>query len=217
MASKKARKLEKKAVNKPVTTTPPASQGMMLSLLIISAVLPFIFSDKTLDPVVSIRYLALTIFVLAFSVYYFLLRKSSYTFPLTGITKAVFITGILYCLWTVSSLTLAINSKESVFETASSFSDVLLLAIVMITVSVEKPGLFALFKTLTIVALFHSLIGILQYYDIAFTNLPGNFKPYGLMANRNLFGSAQVLVLPFCIFSFFIGNKAWKLVSGFAI
>jgi O-antigen ligase len=68
------------------------------------------------------------------------------------------------------------------------------------------------------VSLFQSFVGILQYYDLAFTELPGaNAKPFGLMSNRNLFGSAQALMLPFVIYLFYKAGKFWKLISAAAI
>jgi O-antigen ligase len=73
-------------------------------------------------------------------------------------------------------------------------------------------------KMFVVVAIIQSFVGTLQFYDIAFKELPGaNAKPFGLMANRNLFGSAQAFVIPFVIFILYKGSRNWRVPSIIAL
>ncbi|MGZ4022519.1 MAG: O-antigen ligase family protein [Flavisolibacter sp.] len=87
------------------------------------------------------------------------------------------------------------------------------MLLIMVMVFQHRGEVMGLSKALVCLSLVHSLIGILQFYEIAFTTLPGNFPPYGLMANRNLYGSAQVLLLPFCLYVLQGARPKWRYVT----
>jgi O-antigen ligase len=193
------------------------STGMMTWLILLSLALPVLYSDTTLDPVIPIRYLLLCAFLVAFTIYFFVIRKTAVPFSLPPLAKILLLTGLTYCLWNLVALYSAINPKESVFETSRTFANLFFLLIVSLAVYKERNRVLGLCKALVVMALVQSVVGILQYYDLGFTNLPGNFKPYGLMANRNLFGSAQVLLLPFGLYTLFAGKRIWKYVSAISL
>ena len=88
----------------------------------------------------------------------------------------------------------------------------------MLTVYREESQLLKLCKAMLWVSIIQGMVGILQYYEMAFTEVPGaNAKPYGLMANRNLFGSAQAFLLPFSFICIIQGKQTWKYISWRAI
>jgi O-antigen ligase len=81
----------------------------------------------------------------------------------------------------------------------------------------EENYLVNICKALSLVALVHFIIGLSQFYDGAFTDIPGNFPPYSVMANRNFFGSAQVMLLPFVVFVLYRSSQFWKIIASLAI
>lgn len=220
MAQNKVSVRQKATAKQPLSrkgAIPTATHSGMVSwLILLSLVLPLSFSRTTLDPVLSIRHHILCTFVFAFALYFFVIRKTPVQLSFPPLIKALFAAGLAYCIWNVIALVTAINLKESIFETSRSFTNLFFLFIVMVAVYNDRSKVLALCKALTIMAIIQGLVGIFQYYDLAFTNLPGNFKPYGLMANRNLFGSAQVLLLPFCVYTLVAASKPWKYISGLA-
>lgn len=203
--------------SKKILATGRNTPGSMTNwLLVLVAILPFLHSEKLIDPAVAIRYVALGIFALVFVVLFFVIRKRSLpVFPLP--VKIVFITGLVFALWSLISSFSAANPNEAFYIISRHLLNLLFLFIVMYIVIHEEKQLIKIAKVLVIAGILQSFIGILQFYDIAFTDLPGNFIPYGLMANRNLFGSAQALLIPFCLLVLQQGSKTWRYIAGFSL
>ncbi|HLF45906.1 MAG TPA: hypothetical protein VI548_05750, partial [Chitinophagaceae bacterium] len=168
-------------------------------LLVLILILPFLFSEVPLDSAVAVRHIFLCIFILLFILFFFVLHKRFSAVSSVSI-KIVFGLGTAYGLWSLPGMAGAINFKEGYFEISRHLLNLVLLFIIMITVMQEASSIMKICSAVTLVSLAQSFVGILQTYDIAFTDLPGNFIPYGLMTNRNLFGSAQAFTLPFVLF-----------------
>lgn len=187
--------------------------SMINWLLVLLLILPFLYSESVLDTAVSVRYIFLCAFILFFVLYFFAWQKKPIA-VLPLLIRIVFITGAAFAVWSLLSLTVAINYHEGYYEVSRYLLHLILLFIIMTAVMQESEKLMKICCVVTLVALLQGIIGIFQFYDIAFTRLPGNYKPYGFMTNRNLFGSAQALALPFAIYVFYAGKKTWKIVGG---
>ena len=199
---------------KTVTKSPGGSSSMTNWLIVLVAVLPFLISGRQVDPAVVNRFIWLGVVVLIFSVVFFLRNnKKTLPAPLPLPVKVVFISGLAYTAWAIFSSINAINPNEGYYVISRHLLNMALLFIIVFTVIHEEKQFLKIAKALVIVGILQSLIGILQFYGSAFTEIPGNFVPYGLMANRNLFGSAQALLLPFGILVLAQGNKTWKYVA----
>ena len=199
--------------------TPPASTGinsMMNWLLVLIVILPFLYSEIPLDTVVSVRYIFLCGFMLLFVLYFFAWKKRTITAP-PRLAKIVFITETAFAAWSLLSLTVATNYREGYWEIGRHLLHLVLLFIIMTAVAQEFALVLKICCAVTTISLLHGLVGILQFYEIAFTSLPGNYKPYGFMTNRNLFGSAQAFLLPFVIYTFYAGKRSWKVIAGLAL
>lgn len=221
MSKRKKQKLAAKAEipTKKKTTTAPVAGGwnsMANWFLVLIIILPVIFSKKTIDPVISVRFILLSVFMLLFTVF-FSIKNKLQKVSLTPLSKAVFFAGIGFALWSLVSLFISLNPGAGYYETARNFLNIILLFLIMIMVRNEESKILMLCKALVIVSIFQSFVGILQYYEVAFTELPGNYKPYGLMANRNLFGSAQALLLPFTLYVIYRAASRWKWVAFAAV
>jgi O-antigen ligase len=107
----------------------------------------------------------------------------------------------------------AINITAALYETSRYLLNIILLFSVMVTVMQEGSQVVKLCKALLVVSIVQSGVGILQFYELAFMDIPGSSGPAGLMGNRNLFGSAQVLLAPFVMFVLLQGRKVWKFAS----
>lgn len=195
----------------PIATGLNSQTNWFVLLLII---LPFVISREAIDPTITIRYLLLSIFIFAFTLYFYVYRKELLLFNLPKIQLAIFVCGIIFCLWSLVSVSFSINKPAGYNEVLRYFLNFVFLFLVMQMVYKEKTQVLKIFKTLVIVALLHSFVGIFQYYELAFNELPGaNAKPYGLMANRNLFASAQVLLLPFIVYVACRTQGFWRAAS----
>jgi O-antigen ligase len=205
--SKKGKSAKKETGQKP----------MLNLLLLLTAILPFMFSWELMDGNLTVRYGLLAGFVLLFILYFYGFRKKLITGGWPLLARIVFILGIAYGIWNMISLFTATNQQQAYYGISRHFLNMLLLFIVSQIAANEESYLVRLCQLLSVAAIIHSLIGVCQFYDVAFNDIPGNFKPYGLMGNRNLYGTAQVLLLPFSIFSLYKSSKPWKYIAGLAI
>ena len=197
----------------------PGGLNSMTNWLILLVILiPVLYSEKTLDPNITIRYIYTCSILSGMAIYFYIIRKTTFQIPQSFLVRAVYALGIAFAGWSIISMFSAINYREGYYEVSRHLMNIILLFFVMITVSKEETQILKLCKVLVVVSIFQSFVGILQYYDVAFTELPGaNAKPYGLMSNRNLFGSAQALLLPFVIYLFYKADKFWRVISAAAI
>lgn len=186
-------------------------------LVVLVVILPMLFSRVLIDPLITVRYICLGCFILLFILFFYILRKTPVNLSFQPLIKTVFALGIGYGLWSMVCMFFAINLTPGYYEVGRHFLNIVLLFLIMDIVKREESQVLKLCKALMIVSLIQSLVGILQNYELAFTGIPGGSGPYGLMGNRNLFGSAQVLLLPFVIFVLYKASKAWKYGSIIAI
>ena len=195
---------------------PTGTNNMMHWLAALLLILPFIYSNTPLDTNLSVRYIFLCAFMLVFVCWFFLLKKRSFVIP-PGLIQLVFVTGAAFTVWSIIGMIGAVNYHEGIYETSRHLLHLVLLYIIMVAVQENSASLLMICSVATFVSLLQSLVGILQFYDIAFTELPGNFKPYGLMANRNLFGSFQAFTLPFVMYVLYAGKRSWKIFAAIAL
>lgn len=211
----KAEPTKKESKKKGIQKT---ESGQMANfVLVFLTIFPFVFSRTNIDPVLSIRYTFIGIFAALCILYFFAIKRSLISRPWPLLLKAVFIVGITYGVWNFIGLTQAVNKQQVYFGLARHFLNMILLFFFSVMAEREEDRLQHLFKILCIVAIIHTIIGLGQFYDTAFTDIPGNFRPYGLMANRNLFGTAQVMLIPFCIYVLYKSSVFWKAIASLAL
>lgn len=196
---------------------------MLNWIIVLATVTPFLFSTTTMDPVLTVRYIFLGWFAMCFLLFFFAVKKTTTAATFKGLLRTFFLLSIGYGLWSMLCSLFAVNPSESVYETARYLLNIVLLFCIIISIRQQPELILRLCKALTIAALLHSSIGVLQYFDLAFRDIPGGAAanpndpnpawPHGLMANRNLFGSAQVLLLPFILFVLYRANSKWKYVA----
>jgi O-antigen ligase len=216
---KAARQVESSSQQKVIAVTRSPSWSVMTNwFAVLVLILPVLFSRKTIDPVITPRHILLSAFILLFVLVFFILRKKTILFSYPAVIKWTLGAGLAFGLWSMFTVSSAINAPEAWYQVAKYLLLLVLLFLVTVTTRHEESKVLGLCKAFILSAIIQSIVGIFQYYGLAFTDIPGaNATPYGLMANRNLFGSAQMLLLPFVLFAFYKGSKAWKYASGLAL
>jgi len=126
------------------------------------------------------------------------------------IKLAVFPALLAYLLFSFFSLFQAINIPEGIFGSLRvSLFVILIVLSTLIFIHYEK-AIDYLCKSVILSSAILSLIGACQYYNLAFTSIPGNVVPYATMANKNFFASALFLTLPLIIYGVSKSSLAWK-------
>jgi len=185
------------------------------------ASLPLIISFKTSDPVLSIRYVYLSIFILGFFLFT-AYKKVSISFLL--IKNPIIILILVIILFsTISSLINGVGA-ESIFSLARLIS-ILLLTILFTNYFLENNYEIVI-KPIVIFSLLISLIYLFQFIvnyerimliDIDWKRNLEFDKIASTMANKNLLSSILFLTMPFNIILFKKEKIIWKLVSIFSI
>jgi len=188
-------------------------------LLVLIAVLPIIFTSLTLEPVIPVRFIFMSGFTLAFIAYFFGVKRIPVRLDWVPMTKWFFGLALFIGFWSILSMIFSYNVTEGFYRISRWFLQLALLLCIVITVTRESDQLYKVCRLLVLMGILQGVVGIFQFHGIAFSSLPGQGPPYGLMANRNLFGSAQVLMLPFITWCFFTQKGVWKYlaVSAFPI
>jgi len=165
-----------------------------------------LFSVSTLDPVLMPQFLALSALT-------FVLILMQYDADSAMLCRAIF--PVILCWLFVSAISLikAVNLTEGIFEWLKLFLNMAFFYAATRVIGGDENGILNLTRAVIISAMMHAVIGIMQYYDLAFTFIPGNFKIYGTMANKNLFASAVFLMTPFALYGILQFSGAWRRIS----
>jgi len=176
--------------------------------------IPFLFSYATIDPVLSIRFLAWTVLTIIIILFLFIQGSSwCHSYGFTVIYRAIFPIAIGYTVVAGLSLIRAINLADGVFEWLKLLLSFTFLYVVCLILARNKAGLLILTRAVIVAAFVLGLIGICQYFQVAFTGIPGNRSISATMANPNLFASALFLMLPFIFFGVLQFSRGWYKLS----
>ncbi len=179
-------------------------QSLVLVTLLLF--LPLIYSFQTIDPVSSIRLMFQSV-ILLILIITLLIKSNNFQINTTPVISSVTVIILsLFFLINLVSLVNVINLQEGLFELCK-VSIWLVLLITLIFLFRSSKNQSYVISVITLSGLILSIIGLLQYFQLGFTNLPGNIIPFGTMANKNLLASAIFLCLPFSIISTFRDNK----------
>ncbi len=182
----------------------------------IALVCPLIWSSRTLDPDLPIRFIILAAVVLLFGLVTPAVRSSHKLWQQTSIWNSPLIwLQIGYVVIAGLSLTRTINLTEGIFDWLKLTLGTLLFiwTTVVIKAYPDTPrrmsGIFMFSSAMM------CIIGLDQYYRIGLTNVPGDtaFVPFSTMANRNLFASALLLILPFQLIGILTYSTAWLYLA----
>jgi len=180
-------------------------------------VIPLIFSTKTLDPNLSPRLLVLGIVIFVLLIINII--KSINSRPQVDFVKLIiFPLFLLYFLWSVFSLTQAINPSEGLFDLTKTFLSIALLIFATQVFLQYKNSISILVKFVILSSIIATSIGLYQYFN----KVPGNlgydlllalYEIKGLMAHKNQYAISLFLMLPFVLYGVFNFKKWWWGIS----
>ena len=183
-------------------------------------VLPCVFL-RTLIHVTDVpRLIVLSAFSFAFLLYFYPFQgKTSASVPLRPWNKMLAWFAMAFLALLVASAADAVNKQEALDYIVRFLLGLIVTVLFAGTVFREEAFLDRLFKVLVVVLIIQALVGILQFYGLAFTGLPPprDEVPYGLMGHRNVFSSGLALLFPFCSYLVITGDRRWKVVSALAL
>lgn len=213
----KAKKKEQKTVPIKPSAGHAGFNSMVNWLIVLALVLPIIFSRETMDAGIAVRFIFLNIFTALFLAYFFWMNRAYVIASYPLLIRLFFYAGILFIIWNIVSMSFAYNKASGFYETGRQLVNLLLFFILMIAVQNEESKLLTFCKAVSLVAVLNGLAGMMQFYGTGFTSIPGFYPPYGFNINRNLFGSGEVLMLPFITYVLYRGTVGWKIFSSATI
>jgi O-antigen ligase len=177
-------------------------------------IIPFVFSFSTIDPLLIIRFIALSALTAMLMINIFIQNaKRRISADADVIYRAVFPIALVYLLAAGFSLFQTTNLSEGIFEWLKVFLTFTFFYAASLILTNNKDGVLFLTRSVIVTALMLGCIGICQYFQVAFTAIPGNYAIYATMANTNLFASALFLTLPFILFGAIRFSGFWRILS----
>ena len=161
----------------------------MVLLILLVFLCAFVLSDKTMNRVTTIRFFFCSVFALIISLNLDVPKKLIF----------VALTGYLVCA--IVSLFFALNPQKGVFLVSKI---ALTIILIMAACSLKKDTFIKAMTALGLLLAWHCLYGLVTVGD----QFPG------VMGQRNLMASAQLLLLPFCVYSLL--KFKLKFLSGLA-
>jgi len=183
-------------------------------------IIPLLFSNSTIDPVTLPRFVILAVSLLTLTLMIVIQSKNHrFNIDLSIIRRMVFPVLLGYLFFSAISLTQALNITEGIFELTKISLSIVFLYIGTIILHQKEDNIILLVKAIIITAIVLSIIGIGQYYQIAFDSIPGKreFVPYGTMANKNLFSSILLLSFPFVLFGVLHFYRNWRITANLSV
>lgn len=222
MQSAQKKKTAKKTIpekkRQPVSPNPKTSRPFDRASIAIMVLLLgtfFIYDADIRDPYLAPRFIFIAAF-LALGFYWFLIREKLKFSISHSYTKGFVGVSIAFITWSVIGTSQSINISESIFFLSREIL-FLLSFILMYTLLSKKIEHLTTTKSITSILILLSIIGIFQFYNLAFTSIPGDPHPTGVSGNRNLYASLLVLLMPFAFYTLTFANRMWKYISAFAI
>ena len=196
----------KKATGRPAAAekTPFPALHQLLFLLSVGLILPLLYTRDTVEPVLMPRFLALSLaMMLMLGIYCFRPR------PDYGVLRRmIFAAMLLYFTGSALSLSVALNLGEGLVDLLKLPLGMILCFVTVQLLLEDERFLAYLSATVSTLVLILSLIGLAQYFGLAFKEIPGNFILYATMANKNLLASYLLLAMPFVWYGIlFFGGK----------
>lgn len=174
----------------------------------------FIYDGSIRDPYVSPRFIFIAAFLIV-GIYWFMIYKKWGIQMSQPLTRGFIGVSLVFLTWNIVCATQAINLSESIFFICREILFFLSFILMLVLLNRQTDQLI-IPKTLTVILIILSYIGVFQYYNFAFTFIPGDPHPTGISGNRNLYSSFLVLLLPFSFYTLMFAKPIWKFISAIA-
>ncbi|MCK4358036.1 MAG: O-antigen ligase family protein [Candidatus Cloacimonetes bacterium] len=190
------------------------SNKLELFLLTVSSIiiLPLLYLTKTIDPVITIRFLFLA-FVLFLVNIILIFRTKIYKDKYYIFKQLIFISFLGYIFFSVLSLINTTNITEGIFDLSKVILYGILFIAAVLILNNNENNINIVCKTIIISSIIISSIGLIQYFFNGLYFIPGVDVVYSTFTNRNLFSSVVFLTLPFALYGYFTFSKKWLIIS----
>lgn len=190
----------------------PKSSPLLIGWVVVGLFISgFIVDPAAREPFLPIRQLLIALWLVGGAVLVF--RVPGLKVALPPVTRLFIGLSLAFLGWNILSISWSINPTEAVLASNRVLLQVSLCAFFIITAPLllERLGLLA--RILAVYLCFLSVLSILQY--LGWTNFPieSSSPPAGLSGNRNLLGSILVLLLPWALYLFFLGQRYWSIAG----
>ncbi|HMO39717.1 MAG TPA: O-antigen ligase family protein [Saprospiraceae bacterium] len=175
----------------------------------------FLYDGRIRDPYLAPRFVFVATFV-GVAIYWLVVRQKQSLDIASPLTRGFLGIGIAFIAWNIICTGQSVNITESIFFIARNFLFFLSFLLMLILLS-RHPNPLTITKALTLALIALSYIGVFQFYDFAFTFIPGNPRPTGISGNRNLYASFLTLLLPFAFYTLLFAKPIWKGIAAIAI
>lgn len=188
---------------------PSTNKFKWLFLSIFIAFLPFMYTETTLDPVLTLRFFVFSTVVLVF----LLMSKGSLLTKEVLRHPIILILFCIFCSYVLSTFTSSYSYSDSIYHTLK----VGLFIVFLLAVTKEfNENRELIFKSGMIFSFLTSLLAIFQ---IVMNMLNGTLgseinQITGTMANKNLLSSVLFLAIPFNVYCVYLKKpKIWKVLA----
>ena len=190
----------------------PKSSPLLIGWVVVGLFISgFIVDPAAREPFLPIRQLLIALWLVGGAVLVF--RVPDLKVALPPVTRLFIGLSLAFLGWNILSISWSINPTEAVLASNRVLLQVSLCAFFIITAPLllERLGLLA--RILAVYLCFLSVLSILQY--LGWTNFPieSSSPPAGLSGNRNLLGSILVILLPWALYLFFLGQRYWSIAG----
>lgn len=191
-------------------------QNIPYQLLISWVVIGLLFSGLIFDPAsrepfLPVRQFLGSIWLAVGAIFIFRIRSLIPVPPATG--KLFLVAGIAYVAWNFLSITWSTNPTEALLTGNRALIQVELASIFILLGPALLKRLGILARILAIYLCFLSVLSLMQYAGWTTFPIESNSPPVGLFGNRNLLGSALVLLLPWALYLFLTSSRSWSLLG----
>jgi O-antigen ligase len=185
-----------------------------LFFILVVFLMPLVYYSGTTDPCLTPRHLALSLILLLTTIVFLVMFRKHREIIDFGIKTRILLYAYgIYIIASLVSLVKSGNIAESLFDITRIFLGFGVFIFTLFILSNYKNTIKILSKFMLICGLSLGLLGLLQYYEIAFGFLYQAGLPAGTSANRNIFLAQIALILPFAVFGIFTFKKLWRIVS----
>ncbi len=186
--------------------------------LLFFSLLPIIYSDVIIDPVLLPRQLFLTIFLVVLLIKIFFQKENLFLFGNQLFNRIVFIGLSGFSLVTLAATFFSFSKTEASYVTSKYLIEIVYLLLTFFLLANKKISLIILQKA---ILLFTSVTVLISYYQILTIygnggELLHNIEINSTAANKNLLSSILYLSLPFIV-GFLITQSTTKLWKFFAM
>lgn len=187
---------------------------VFLSALIL--VIPFVYTQTTIDPALVPRHLALNILLLLYGVYcLYLYIKNKNIIVFRVFTLGFFKIYIALLLIAAVSIIFALNKSEAIYEWFKLMTFFTLLCLLSTAISNGKNYVFLT----QLVILYTIVISLWGFYELitisSFRELDHQSSYFirALSSNRNLYAQILLLTFSFNLFGVYIFKRWWRALS----